>query len=527
MGNNRSSRRDMPLTLISLTIIFLSVGGLAAFPAQSIAGAEQVLYWCTTIFASPVLLFAFLASLFVIGLAFSKYGKIRLGEGAPDYSTLSWIFMFILSGLGSSSLYWGFLDWAYYYQTPGLNLTPESQQALKFSVAYSFFHSGLSAWAIYAVGAVAMCYHFHVRKNKGLGLASVIEAVTGCRANGPVGRLIDLLFMLCMFGALTISLVLTATTFSRLLATLTGIPDTFATQVIIILAVSVLFTLSSWVGMDGGMKRLSHMVCWGVVALTLYIYLVGPTQFITSNTLSSLGLMLTNFVDMSLFTDPMGNGKFTREWTVFYWLWWISYAPGVALFVTRVSRGRTIREVIMAMLVGGCVGVWFVFGVLENYSLHNFMTGVVNVPGVLSHQGGELAISMLLDQLPAGRIVMTFFLFVMAIFLAAHMDAVGYAVSATCTRDLAEGEDPAPSDRLFWCIMLTLVPLAMIFSRAPLNTMKTAVIVTAIPFLVVLLLKAYGLLKWLREDYGHVPGHLIEERHSPADTVTANKQPVA
>ena len=164
-----------------------------------------------------------------------------------------------------------------------------------------------------------MCHHFHVRKNKGLGLASVIEAVTGCRANGPVGRLIDLLFMLCMFGALTISLVLTATTFSRLLSTLTGIPDTFTTQLIIILAVSVLFTLSSWVGMDGGMKRLSHMVCWGVVALTLYSYLVGPTQFITSNTLSSMGLMLTSFVDMSLFTDPMGNGKFTREWAVFYW----------------------------------------------------------------------------------------------------------------------------------------------------------------------------------------------------------------
>ena len=153
----------------------------------------------------------------------------------------------------------------------------------------------------------------------------------------------------------------------------------------------------------------------------------------------------------------------------------------MALFVTRVSRGRTIREVILAML---------------------------------------------LDQLPAGRMVMTFFLLVMAIFLAAHMDAVGYAVSATCTRDLAEGEDPAPSDRLFWCIMLTLVPLAMIFSKAPLNTMKTAVIVTAIPFLVVLLLKAYGLLKWLREDYGNVPGHLIEERHGSAGTVVVNKQPV-
>jgi len=252
-----------------------------------------------------------------------------------------------------------------------------------------------------------------------------------------------------------------------------------------------------------------------VVVLACYVYLLGPTQFITSNVLSSMGLMLSSFVDMSLFTDPMGDGKFTREWTVFYWLWWISYAPGVALFVTRVSRGRTIREVLLAMVLGGCAGIWFVYGVLESYSVHSFINGLVNVPQVLSSHGGEAAIGQLLQLLPAGRWVIGFFLAVMAIFLAAHMDAVGYAVSATCTRNLAEGEDPAPIDRLFWCVMLTLVPLAMIFAKAPLNTMKTTVIVTAIPFAIITLIKVYGLLRWLREDYGHVPAHQIGTPPAP------------
>ena len=175
-------------------------------------------------------------------------------------------------------------------------------------------------------------------KNKGLSLASVIEAVTGFKSTGVVGRLVDLMFLLCMFGALTISLVLTAVTFTNILSQLTGIPNTFMTKVIIILAVSVLFALSSYVGMDKGMQRLSHMVCLGVVLFAIYVLCFGPTQFILNNSLMSFGLMATNFVDMSLFTDPMGDGKFTREWTVFYWLWWISYAPGVALFVTRVSK---------------------------------------------------------------------------------------------------------------------------------------------------------------------------------------------
>jgi len=504
---------DKVLAITSLLFVFISVAGLAIYSEASIKLAAKLMLWTTSVFTTPVLLFAFLAIIFTMVLAFSKYGKIKLGEGKPEYSTMSWIFMFILSGIGSSSLYWGFLDWAYYYQTPGLGLTPESSEALKYSVAYSFFHSGVSAWAIYALASISLCYSFHVRKNKGLSLASIIEAVTGFKATGVVGRLVDLLFLLCMFGALTISLVLTAVTFTNILSLLTGIPNTFETKVIVILAVAVVFALSSYVGMESGMKRLSHAVCLGVVLFAVYVLVFGPTQFILNNSLMSFGLMATNFVDMSLFTDPMGDGKFTREWTVFYWLWWISYAPGVALFVTRVSKGRTIKEVILAMVIGGSVGIWFIFGVFESFSVYNFIHGAVHVPNVLSQQGGEVAIGQLLGLLPAGQIMMWIFLGIMVIFLAAHMDAVGYAVTATCTRGLEEGQDPSPKSRLFWCLMLTLVPIAMIFSKAPLDTMKTATIVTALPFIVIILIQTYGLIKWLIEDYSHIPAHMIEQQN--------------
>jgi betaine/carnitine transporter, BCCT family len=503
---------DKVLASISLLVVFISVAGLAIYSQASIHLAEKMMFWATSLFTTPVLLFGFLSIIFTLILAFSKYGKIKMGEGKPEYSTMSWIFMFILSGIGSSSLYWGFLDWAYYYQTPGLGLTPESAEALKYSVAYSFFHSGASAWAIYALASVSLCYSFHVRKNKGLSLASIIEAITGFKATGFVGRLVDLLFLLCMFGALTISLVLTAVTFTNILSLLTGIPNTFTTKVIIILAVSVVFALSSYVGMENGMKRLSNMVCLGVVLFAIYVLVFGPTQFILNNSLMSFGLMATNFVDMSLFTDPMGDGKFTREWTVFYWLWWISYAPGVALFVTRVSKGRTIKEIILAMIIGGSVGLWFVFGVFENFSVYNFIHGAVNVPQILSQQGGEVAIGQLLSLLPAGQLMMWIFLGIMVIFLAAHMDAVGYAVTATCTRGLQEGQDPSPKARLFWCLMLTLVPIAMIFSKAPLDTMKTATIITALPFIVIILIQTYGLIKWLIEDYSKIPSHSIEQK---------------
>ncbi len=170
----------------------------------------------------------------VIYLATSKYGNIRLGEGKPEYSTLSWLFMFICAGLGSSTLYWGVAEWAYYYQTPGLNIAPRSQQALEFSVPYSFFHWGISAWATYTLASLIMAYHFHVRKNKGLSLSGIIAAITGVRPQGPWGKLVDLMFLIATVGALTISLVVTAATFTRGLSALTGLPDNFTVQAFVI-----------------------------------------------------------------------------------------------------------------------------------------------------------------------------------------------------------------------------------------------------------------------------------------------------
>ncbi|QEY63533.1 BCCT family transporter [Metapseudomonas lalkuanensis] len=509
MSNN--NKKDMFLITASLIAVALTVIGLAAFPAESEAMANRLFEISTRTFGTTVQLFVFGTALAVLYLAFSKYGNIRLGNGKPEYTNMTWVFMFICAGMGSSTLYWGVMEWAYYYQTPGLNIAAGSREALDFSVSYSFFHWGISAWSLYALSSLALAYHFHVRKKSGLGLASIIEAVTGFRANGPVGRLVDLIFLLTMFGALTVSLALTASTLTRGLSGLTGIPDTFVTQLVVIGVVAVIFSLSSYIGIDGGMQRLSKMVCVGALAFAGVVFLVGPTQFTLNNTANAIGLMIQNYVHMSLFTDPAGDGAFTRNWTVFYWLWWVSYAPGVAMFVTRVSKGRKIKEVVAALLLGGSVGCWFFFGALESYSMHQFITGAIDVPRILSEQGGETAVEMLLTALPFGKVFLAVYLFIMAVFCASHMDAAAYAVAATSTRNLQEGQDPTPTHRLFWCVMLTLIPLAMLFAKASLSTMKTAVVLTAIPFLVILLTKIYGFFKWMIQDYGSMPAHLIEE----------------
>ncbi|MGL5525596.1 MAG: BCCT family transporter [Aeromonas veronii] len=509
--SQQTKKVDLFLITLSMIVVLFTVLGLALFPTEAGQTANQLFELATRSFGTAVQLLIFASTLAVIYIGFSKYGNIRLGSGRPEYATATWVFMFICAGMGSSTLYWGVMEWAYYYQSPGLNIAPQSRAALEYSVSYSFFHWGISAWAIYALASLAMAYHFHVRKKSGLNLASIVEAVTGFKANGPVGRLVDLIFLLTMVGALTVSLALTASTLTRGLAGLMGTPDTFTVQVVVIGLIAVLFSISSYIGIDGGLQKLSKIVCYGALVFAAVVLLVGPTQFIINNSANGIGLMIQNFVHMSLFTDPAGDGEFTRNWTVFYWLWWVSYAPGVAMFVTRVSRGRQIKEVVFALLLGGSVGCWFFFGVLESYSMYQFMNGVIDVPAILTERGGESAVEALLVALPLGKVFLAVYLFIMAVFCASHMDAAAYAVAATCTRQLQEGDDPTPTHRLFWCVALTLVPLAMLFAKASLSTMKTAMVLTAIPFTLILLVKVYGFFKWMLQDYGHMPAYRIEE----------------
>ncbi|MBI1092087.1 BCCT family transporter YeaV [Escherichia coli] len=519
-------KKDMPLISISLVAILFIAAALSLFPQQSADAANAIYTFVTRTLGSAVQVLVLLAMGLVIYLATSKYGNIRLGEGKPEYSTISWLFMFICAGLGSSTLYWGVAEWAYYYQTPGLNIAPRSQQALEFSVPYSFFHWGISAWATYTLASLIMAYHFHVRKNKGLSLSGIIAAITGVRPQGPWGKLVDLMFLIATVGALTISLVVTAATFTRGLSALTGLPDNFTVQAFVILLSGGIFCLSSWIGINNGLQRLSKMVGWGAFLLPLLVLIVGPTEFITNSIINAIGLTTQNFLQMSLFTDPLGDGSFTRNWTVFYWLWWISYTPGVAMFVTRVSRGRKIKEVIWGLILGSTVGCWFFFGVMESYAIHQFINGVINVPQVLETLGGETAVQQVLMSLPAGKLFLAAYLGVMIIFLASHMDAVAYTMAATSTHNLQEGDDPDRGLRLFWCVVITLIPLSILFTGASLETMKTTVVLTALPFLVILLVKVGGFIRWLKQDYADIPAHQVEHYLPQTPVEALEKTPV-
>lgn len=349
-----------------------------------------------------------------------------------------------------------------------------------------------------------MAYYFYVRKNKGLSFFGIIAAITGVCLQGLWGKLVDLMFLIATVGALTIFFVVTAATFTCGLFALTGLLDNFTVQAFVILLFGGIFCLSLWIGINNGLQRLSKMVGWGAFLLLLLVLIVGLTEFITNSIINAIGLTTQNFLQMSLFTDLLGDGLFTCNWTVFYWLWWILYTFGVAMFVTCVFCGCKIKEVIWGLIFGSTVGCWFFFGVMESYAIYQFINGVINVLQVLETLGGETAVQQVLMLLPAGKLFFAAYLGVMIIFFALHMDAVAYTMAATSTRNFQEGDDFDCGLRFFWCVVITLILLFILFTGALLETMKTTVVLTAFFFFVILLVKVGGFIRWLKQDYADI-----------------------
>lgn len=508
MGN----KIDKLLISISLVIVFSLVIVLALQPEQSQRIANRIFAAMTNWFGSATLIFTFLGLLLLIFVAISKYGNIRLGDEAPLYSNFKWVSMMIACGLGSGTVYWAFVEWGYYINTPGLSIAPASQKSFEMAVPYTMFHWGFCAWTLYALVGLPMCYHFYIRKNSGLSLGSMVSAVTGIKPNGVMKRIVDVLFIFICFGGLSITLGLSIPMVSEVLCSVFGITPSFGINLILILLISIVYSLSSYIGISKGMARVSSWNTKGAIFFCIAILIFGPGLFIINNTTNSFGLMIQHFIQMSFFTDPVGESGFPQTWTIFYWLYWITYAPFTGIFIAKVSKGRTLRSVIINTILSGSMGCFFFFGVVSSFSLKCQLTGKVDMVGLLAEGKDTLGIVSILQTLPFGSLFMIFFCVVSVLFLATTLDGAAFTMASTATMGLKENQEPHPLHRLFWCVLLALVPLTMIFIGADLNTIKTCAIVTGIPIIFVMLILIIGWMKWMVRDFGQVTAEKIAEQ---------------
>ena len=494
---------DWPSFGSCIAIIVFVCGSLALFPEVS----ERVLQSSYDVIAAELGLAYLLAGCGAMSLlawlAFGRQGSVVLAadDTPPEFSTYSWTAMLFCAGIGAGLLAWAPIEWAYYFDDPPFGAEARSTEAAAWASTYGIFHWGPTAWCFYCLPTIAIAYPYYTKRLTCLRFSTSCHYFLAGREETRRGRVIDWLFMIALLGGAGSSLGFSTPLIAACISRLTGIENGFGLETVVVGICVALFGGSVWFGLKKGIKRLSDFNVVVALGLLTLMLLVGPTLFLFKTSLNSVGLMLSEFVRMASWTDPFTDSGFVESWTIFYWAWWVAYGPFVGLFVTRISRGRTIRQVVLGMIGWGSLGGSLFFMIMGNYSLHLQLTGVLDVASLLTAEGAPTAVVATLDQMPASGLVIAAFCLVAIIFAATTYDSASYTLAAAATRGLAAGDDPPRWHRVFWAVALTLLPLALM-SVGGLRVMQTAVLVVSLPILVVGVFMSIALVKQLATDHG-------------------------
>lgn len=496
---------DWPTFIGAIVLILLVSIPLAVFPEQGGKVVDMANEFMTGNFGVLYLLVGLSAFAFLLFVAFSKNGHVKLGseEDEREFGTFSWAAMLFAAGIGSSILYWGMIEWAYYYQGPPFGIAPESKEAIEWASSYGMFHWGPIAWAIYTLPALPIAYFYYVRRKPVLKISEAVRPVIGRQADGPFGVIIDVLFMFGLMGGAGTTLALGAPMIAEGVHDLIGIPITIWLKIAIILFCTIIFALSAYSGLNRGIKVLSDVNIWLAIFILLFIFLFGPTLFISQTTFTSIGMIVDNFFHMATWLEPFGNlagfkeTGFPESWTIFYWAWWVVYAPFVGLFVARISRGRTIREMILGTMIYGTIGCILFFGIMGNFGLYLQLTGNFDVIGFMNEHGASAAIIQILHQLPMPIIMVALFTILAIIFLATTFDSSSYILAAVVQKEVRS--EPLRWNRLFWAFTLCLLPLVLMIVGG-LKTLQTASIVAGFPVIFIMFLLAWSFMKASNSD---------------------------
>jgi BCCT family betaine/carnitine transporter len=334
-------------------------------------------------------------------------------------------------------------------------------------------------------------------------------------------------FMFGLLGGVGTSIGLSTPMISAGLSELLGVERGFWLDASVVITLGVIFGVSVYTGLQRGIRVLSGVNLWLTIGVLAFVFLFGPTLFIIDTFTNSIGLLMQNFVKMSFYLEPVAKAEsiisaaaegksglasadtFSEQWTIFYWAWWIAFAPFMGLFVARISRGRTIRELIGAELIGGSLGCWLFFAVLGNTSLFLQLEGSQDLTGLVARNMTPEAIITTVvavgDRvIPFAVPLLLVFVTLAIIFAATTLDSASYILASVATREQAEVREPARWHRCFWAVVLSSVSLSLMFvgGTESLRAVQSASLIVALPLIAVLVLMTLSFIRWLKQDHG-------------------------
>lgn len=432
--------------------------------------------------------------------AFSRFGNIKIGgnKALPEFSTPAWYAMLLSAGMGIGLMFWSVGEPMFHYSSPSPLFnrfaanTPEAAQA---AMGVTYFHWGLHPWAIYAIVALGLAF-FSYNRGLPLTIRSIFYPILGNRIYGFWGNLIDILSVLATLMGLATSLGLGVKQVNAGLHFLFDISIDPTVQVILITVITAFATMSVVAGLDGGVKRLSEWNMGLAAIFLLFLLITGPTVYILGGFTQNLGFYLTNFAKMSLWTETFRDTNWQGSWTVFYWAWWISWSPFVGMFIARISKGRTIREFILGVMIIPTLLSFVWMSVFGGSAIFLQSSGVADIVTAVKTDVSTALFEML-KYFPMTSILSIAGIILVTVFFVTSSDSGSLVVD-----HLTSGgklDSPVPQ-RIFWAVMEGVVAAVLLIGGG-LSTLQTASITTGLPFAMVLLIGVYSLYVGLSQEY--------------------------
>ncbi len=489
--------------MITLVPLMLVVGLSILFflmPEQSNAVLSRIRFFFGDTFGIYYLIIGLGILMLSFYIAFSRFGNIVLGkpDEKPKYSFFAWGAMMFTCGLAADILFYSFSEWVMYAADPHI---AELGSIQDWASVFPLFHWSFIPWAFYLVLAVAFGFMLHVRRRNRQKYSEACRPLLGKNTDGLAGRGIDLLAVFALLAG-------TATTFSVATPLMASVVEELlhidisrsAVTIIILLLTCFVYTYSLLHGFKG-ISILAKICIYMFFGLLAYVFLFGgEARYIIETGFSALGKMLDNFIELSTFTDPQRKTSFPQNWTIYYWAYWMVWCVAAPFFIGNISRGRTVRQTILGGYGFGVGSTLVSFIILGNYSLGLQMAGVRDFVAQYVAEGDLYGLIIsIIKTLPCAPFVLILLLMTMIAFYATSFDSIALTASCYSYKRLEEDEKPHKMIQLMWCILLIILPIALIFSESSMSNLQSVSIVAAFPIGIVIIMIVASFLKDAKE----------------------------
>ncbi|MGM0376043.1 MAG: BCCT family transporter, partial [Bacteroidota bacterium] len=477
-----------------LLFIFIAITLIVGSPMERVFTNMQE--WISDNFGWFLVLVVNFYLFFTLYFAFSKFGKLRLGgrNAVPEFKRGSWFSMLFSAGMGIGILFWSVAEPVFHFTEPPY-AEAGTMEAAREAMKTTFLHWGLHAWAIYTLVGLALAF-FSFNRDMPLAFRSIFYPLLGEKVYKWPGDVIDVLAVLATLFGLATSLGLGVSQINAGLSHLFSLPESLLMQVLLIAGITGVTIISVVSGLSRGVKKLSELnVNLGAILL-VFILIAGPTVFILDFYTENLGNYLSDFFQKSFWTDSLEGNDWQNQWTIFYWAWWISWSPFVGMFIARISRGRTVREFVLSVLIVPALLTFFWITAFGGSAIYFELKEIVSISGEVK-ENVATSLYVLFESLPLSGIINLLAVVLVVSFFVTSSDSGSLVVDAFTSG----GKLRSPvTQRVFWAVMVGGVA-AILLVGGGLNALQTAAITTGLPFAIVLVVMGISLQKGLSQEY--------------------------